>query len=319
MSTTAFPVNPELSAIAIGYKNRDVDLIADAVLPRIYKGAKKFAYTKYNQADAYTVPSTRVGRKSEPTMVDFGGTLINDECVDWGLDDLVPNDEVQAWEASMRPASGGPVSPLAKSTSLLTGLIQLDREIRVANTVFAAGTYPGSQQATLSGTGQWSDFVNSNPLDALLAALDVPLFRPNTIVLGQAVWTKLRQHPKMVQAALGNNAGAGSISRQALADLLEIRNVLIGAGFVNTARKGQTPTMSRVWGKHCSLLYVSPDAADADQPTFGFTAQFGERIAGSIDEPKAGLRGGVRVRVGESVKEIVAAADVGYFFQNAIA
>ena len=319
MSTTAFPVNPELSAIAIGYKNRDVDLIADQVLPRIYKGGKKFAYTKYNQADAYTVPSTRVGRKSEPTMVDFGGTLINDECVDWGLDDLVPNDEVQAWEASMRPASGGPVSPLAKSTSLLTGLIQLDREIRVANTVFAAGTYQGSLQSTLSGTSQWSDFTNSNPLDALLAALDLPLFRPNTIVLGQAVWTKLRQHPKMVQAALGNNAGAGSISRQALADLLEIRNVLIGAGFVNTARKGQTPTMSRVWGKHCSLLYVSPDAADADQPTFGFTAQFGERIAGSIDEPKAGLRGGVRVRVGESVKEVIAAADVGYFFQNAIA
>ena len=45
MSTTAFPVNPELTAVAVGYKNRDVDLIADAVLPRV-RTAKKFAYTK---------------------------------------------------------------------------------------------------------------------------------------------------------------------------------------------------------------------------------------------------------------------------------
>ena len=34
MATTAFPVNPNLTAIAIGYRNRDVDLIADLVLPR---------------------------------------------------------------------------------------------------------------------------------------------------------------------------------------------------------------------------------------------------------------------------------------------
>jgi len=319
MSTTAFPVNPELSAIAIGYKNRDVDLIADQVLPRVYKGAKKFAYTKYSVADAYTVPSTRVGRKSEPTMVDFGGTLVNDECVDWGLDDLVPNDEIEAWSAMPKPSVGGPASPLAKSTSLLTGLIQLDREIRVAQLVFNAATYLAGNQATLSGTSQWSDFANSNPLDALLAALDVPIFRPNTVVLGAQAWTKLRQHPRLIQAANTSAQTGGAITRQQLADLLEVKDVLVGASFVNNARKGQAPSMSRVWGKHCSLLYVSKDMADADQPTFGLTAQFGERIAGSIPEPKAGLRGGERVRSGESVKEVIAAPDVGYFFQNAVA
>jgi hypothetical protein len=38
-----------------------------------------------------------------------------------------------------------------------------------------------------------------------------------------------------------------------------------------------------------------------------------------MPEPKLGLRGGVRVRVGESVKELVIAKDLGYFFENAIA
>ena len=317
MSTTSFPVNPELSAIAIGYKNRDVDLIADLVLPRIFKGGKKFAYMKYTAADAYTVPPTRVGRKSEPTMVDFGGTLINDECVDWGLDDLVPNDELEAFNAMTKP--GGLVSPLSKSASLLAGLILLDRERRVSNIVFSGSNYSGSNQATLSGTSQWSDFTNSNPLDAMLTALDAPIFRPNTLVLGQATWTKLRQHPRLIQAANASAQTGGAITRQDLADLLEIKQVLVGAGFVNTAAKGQAPVISRVWGKHAAALYISEDAANADQPTWGFTAQFGERVAGAIDEPKSGLRGGQRVRVGESVKEVVSSPDVGYFWQNAVA
>lgn len=316
MSTTAFPVNPELTAVAIGYKNRDMDLIADAVLPRVLS-AKKFSYTKYTAADAYTIPSTRVGRKSAMTMVDFGGTIVNDECVDWGLKCPVPNDEIEAFNAMQN--SGAIASPMAKSVSLVTGLVLLDREIRVANLVTTLGTYPAANRATLSGTSQWSDFTNSNPLDALLVALDVPLVRPNTVVMGQAVWTKMRQHPRLIQAANASAQTGGAITRQDLADLLEVRNILIGAGFGNTALKGQTPSYSRVWGKHCALLYISEEQANADQPTFGFTAQFGNRIASDIADPDIGMRGGVMVRVGESVKEVISANDAGYFFQNAVA
>lgn len=87
MATTAFPVNPELTAIAIGYRNRDVDLIADRVLPRVTT-AKRFNYRRYPAGEAYTLPSTRVGRKSDPTMVDFSGTDTPDECIDYALDDL---------------------------------------------------------------------------------------------------------------------------------------------------------------------------------------------------------------------------------------
>jgi hypothetical protein len=318
MATTAFPVNAELTALAIGWKNRDVDLIADQVLPRV-QVPKKFKWTSYPAADAYTVPPTRVARRAEPTVVEFGGTEVQDETIDFGIDDIVPNDEVEAWMSMPRPASGGPVSPLMKSTGLLSGLLQLDREVRVANLVFSAATYPAANRVTLSGTSQWSDFVNSNPVDAILGALDVPLFRPNALVFGQAAWTKVRQHPRVVSAVLGNDVTSGAVTRQQFADFFEVRQVLVGAGFVNTARKGQAATMSRVWGKHMAALFISQDAADADQPTFGFTGQWGTRIAGEMDEQKMGLRGSKRVRVGESVKEIIAANSAAYYFENAVA
>lgn len=318
MATSAFPINAELTAIAIAFKNPAAALIADAVLPRV-PTAKKFKYTKYTTADGYTVPDTKVGRKSEPNMVDFGGIDVTDECLDFGLDDLVPNDDIAAFEAMPKPASGGPVSPQALSTMMLTGLVQLDREIRVAGTVFATGSYAGANQATLSGTSQWSDRVNSDPLNAITTAMDIPLVRPNKMVIGQLAWTQLRMHPKLVQAIGRSAQTAGYASLQQIAELLELQEILVGRAFYNTAKKGQAPSYVRAWGKHCSLLNIDSLAAQLGQPTFGWTAQFGTPIAGVIPEPKAGLRGGERIRSGESVKEVIVSTDSGYWFQNCVA
>src|SRR5487761_2712532 len=64
LNTTAFPINPELTAIAIAFKNPESQLIADLVLPRI-PVAKKFTYTVYDESQGFTVPDTKIGRRSE--------------------------------------------------------------------------------------------------------------------------------------------------------------------------------------------------------------------------------------------------------------
>ena len=318
MATTAFPINPKLTAIAMVYSNPAQALIADAVLPRT-PVAKKFAWSNYDVGQGYTIPQTLVGRKSVPTEVDFSGTLVNDEVRDYALDDVVPNDEQQAWQDMIKPERGGPISPIEISTMLTTKLIQLDREVRVASRVFNPVNYIAANQITLSGTGQWSDYANSNPLFAIMAALDVPVYRPNTVALGQATFTALRMHPRVVQAVYGTAQTGGVVTREALAQLLEVQQVLVGAGFVNTARRGQPVNNQRVWGKHAALLYIDKEAALSKQPCWGFTAQWGDKTAGTIAEPKMGLRGSERVRVGESLKEVISAPALGYYFQNAVA
>ncbi len=318
MATTAFPVNPTLTAIAIAYRNPDVSLIADRVLPRMPTG-KKFTYTRYSREQAYTIPDTKVGRKSEPTMVDFGGVPVNGECLDYGLDDILPIDEIDAF-AAMPKAPGTP-GPMDVSTMMLTSLVELDREVRVAGLVFAAGTYPSGNKVDLAGTptAQFNDQANSDPLAVIQAGLDACLIRPNVMVVGRAAFTQLSMHPDIVQAARGTAQSAGIATRQAIADLFELQEVLVGEGFYNTARKGQAPTMARAWGKHIALLNRNQMAAQTGQPAFGFTAQWGSRIAGELAEPKVGLRGGTRIRVGESVQEVISASDLGYFIQNAVA
>jgi len=73
-----------------------------------------------------------------------------------------------------------------------------------------------------------------------------------------------------------------------------------------------------VWGNHASFIYRDQLADANSGTTFGFTAEFGGRIATSSFDKNIGLRGGQMVRVGESVKELITAPDLGYFFENAI-
>lgn len=318
MPSANFDINPALTAIAVGYKNPDAALIADQVMPRV-PTAETFKYTVYDTAQAFTVPPTQVGRRSAPNIVTFGGTAVTDTVLDYGLDDPIPQRDIDVFNSMPKPPTGGPLEPTVLSTMMLSGLIDLDREIRVAGTVFNAANYATGKSVVLSGTSQWSDFVNSDPLSALLSALDQPLVRPDTLTVGQDVWTQLRQHPKIVQAVFKTAQTGGSVSKQQIADLLEIRQVLVGSGWVNTARKGQAPALQRVWGKNAALTYSSAGAAQMFQPVWGWTANWGGKFAGTIQDMKQGLKGSVTVRVGEQLKELVSAPDAGYYFANAVA
>ena len=67
------------------------------------------------------------------------------------------------------------------------------------------------------------------------------------------------------------------------------------------------------------LFYQNPAITPDQGISYGYTAQWGDRIAGSWDDKDIGMRGGVRARVGESVKELIPAGDLGYIFLSAIA
>jgi hypothetical protein len=309
LATAPFPVQPTYTNIAIAYMNEAY--IADAVLPRVPVGTQDFKYTKWTMAEGFTLPDTKVGRKGQPNEVEFTGTEASGSCVAFGLDDPVPQDDIDN-------APPG-YDPEAKAVERVTDLILLDREVRAAGQVFNTANFATGFKATLSGTGQWSDYTNSDPASAILTALDSCIIRPNRAVIGQAVYTKLRMHPKIVQAFYGNSATAGVVPKSFLEELLELDEILVGKGWVNSAKKGQTASLVRVWGKHAVFFYQNANADSQGGTTFGYTAQWGQRLAGSERDSKIGLRGGQRVRVGEYVKEVIAADNLGYMFENAVA
>jgi hypothetical protein len=122
-----------------------------------------------------------------------------------------------------------------------------------------------------------------------------------------------------VNAVKGNVTGSGIVSQEEMRQLFGMTKLLVGRSFVNTARPGQAPVLTRVWGEVLALTYVNPGANTQNPTTFGMTAQFGTRIAGSLPDPDIGIRGGMRVRVGEQVRELVTAPDAGYLITGTVA
>lgn len=318
MSGTPFSINPAMVAVSVKYRNPAVTLIADQVLPRTMVNVKEFKYRVYDLGQGLTVPNTFVGRRGQPSEVEFTSTEQTDSAEDYGLDDPVPQDDID--QAAKSVSNGGvAIDPLLDATEYLTDLILLDREVRAANIVFNPATYGASNKIQLSGTDQFDD-PDSDALSILQQGLDSTLiFRPNTLVIGQSAWTKLRTNKSMLGALQPNVTDPkGILTREQVAELLEIERVIVGSGFVNTARKGQAVAPARVWGGHCALLHINPQANAQRGITFGYTAQYGTRIAGSMPDSKIGLRGGQRVRVGETVREKVIAPELGYFIQDAV-
>ncbi len=304
-----FPITPELTAIAIAYENRR--MIADLVMPRVAVGKQEFKYWLQDLSEGFTVPDTKVGRKSQPNEVEFSATEQTSATEDYALDDPIPMSDILN-----APDNYDPVS---RAVEGIANLLALGREVRVASMVFDAANYATANKTTLSGTSQWSDFDNSDPAVAILESFDTMVMRPTEGVIGRAVATKLATHPKIVKAYHGNAGDSGVVPMGFLADLLELDALHVGEAFINTAKKGQSPVLASAWGKHASFYHKDPMADTQRGTTFGYTAEFGGRIAGQEDDSSIGMRGGIRVRAGESVKELITANDLGYMFVNAVA
>lgn len=312
-----FPVNPTLSAISIGYRNPATYYAADDVMPRQPVPNSAFKWMYYPIGQSFTVPFTQVGRLGRVNRVEFSGTLVDAATNDYGLEDAVPITDVND-AAAMRAAGLGTFNPIDTATQGLTDLMMVDRELRVATVVQNPNNYGVKQRLALSGAAQFSD-PTSDPIGIIKAAMSATLiFRPNLAVMSRNTWDVVSSHPKLVNAVRGNVTGQGIITTDEFAKLFSLKKVVLGEGFSNTARPGQAVNMSRIWGNSISLLFINPAVRPDNGMTWGMTATFGDRFAGEWFDKDVGLQGGQVVRVGERMKEIVTAPEVGFIVQNAV-
>jgi hypothetical protein len=306
-SDANFYYNPTQTAIAIGYQNEE--FIADEVLPRVSTGeVAKYTWRKYRLGESLTIPDTQIGRTSKANEVEYGYDEIEDKTEDYALKTPVPQSDVRNARGSGAP------DPLGMATTMNMELIRLDREKRVADLVFNPTIYVAGQKVTLSGTDQWSH-ADSDPIDAILSALDVPFRRPNTMVIGRQGFTALRTHPKIVSAIQANSGQSGIVTAQAIASLFELKKVVVGSSWYNSSGNRASVSATRLWGKHCALIRQESVSLPYTM-TFGITAQTGTPVGMTFDDPDMGLYGGTWTKAGESVKENICAPEYGYFFEN---
>ena len=151
-------------------------------------------------------------------------------------------------------------------TETLTDKLLLRKEKLFAAAV--TDTAQVTQNVTLSGTAQWSDFTNSTPTEDIQTGQETIArnagVRANTLILGFPVFSKLRNHPKVVERV--QNIRVGVVREEDLASIFDVQRVLVSQALEVDA----AGNVGFVFGKHAVLAYVSPTPAFGE-PSFGKT------------------------------------------------
>lgn len=175
-----------------------------------------------------------------------------------------------------RENADSPLSPDRDGTELVTSKILLQREVQIKNKVLTAANYPGAHTTTLSGTAQWNDYVNSDPIGNIKTGKrqinSVLFLDPNVIEIPYQVMSQLEDHPDFIERIKYSERGV--LTSEIISAIIGIPNVIVpGAGY-NSANPGQTVSLGYLWGKDVLMAYV-PDRPGQKVPAFGYEFTWG--------------------------------------------
>ena len=180
-----------------------------------------------------------------------------------------------------------------------------------------------TNNTTLSGTDQYNDFTNSDPLGdfitaraAIRGAIGLP---PNKVVMDWLVADTLRYHPGILDALGFKDNRAGQLTDQDLARALAVDEVLVAKAVHNSGKLGQADVIAPIWGKHMVWLYA-PKAAQKMQKTLGYNIEFAGRGArkvfrSAIDNPPESER----IVVVDDFQQFLSDVTGAYLIKDAIA
>ncbi len=298
-------VDPALGNVSIKYTNST--FIADQIFPTMKVAKQTGKYYVYDKANLRVDKTTRAAG-SGANEVDFGLSTVAFACEDHALKSFVA-DEIQ-------DQADAALNPLIDETEALTEKMLLDREATLATMLTDSAQV--TQYTTLSGTSQWSDYSNSDPIADIRTGrttIHAATFKkPNTLIMGKQVFDMLIEHPQIIERIKYSQLGV--VTEELLARVFQVEKILVGEAGSNTAVEGQADSLSYVWGKSAIIAFIAPKVG-LKTLTLGVTFTYGEREVKRWYEQD---REGTYVRVGKDnyVQKIVAVG-AGYLLKTVIA
>lgn len=297
-------IDAALTNLSKAYRN--AEYIAHKVLPVVPVMKDSDKYFVYGK-EGFRLEETRRNPRDKANQASW--TLSNDaySCERHALRDFVDEDTAQ----NADPA----IDPYGDTTQILTDKLLLRREYDAAQLLFNATNMAGSTEA-LAGVTQWSDNT-SDPIKAIETKRGiiqrVTGARPNTLILGYDVYAALKQHTVILNAIKYTNTAI--VTKEMLAALFEVDEVIVGGASRNTATEGQTESMSYIWGKYALLANIAKRPA-LKQLSLAYAFQSKPFQAKRYTE--SGLEG-EWVEVEEKRDQKLVAAEAGYLWSAAVA
>lgn len=250
-----------LTNFSVRYKN--AAFVNEVLFPQVKVEKESDLFAKYGleMFNVYESKRANGGRSNE---VDW--TFTNDRYAaeQFSLSDIVTDRE--------RDNADQPITVEMDTVEILQDALELSKEYKAAQIARSTANYVNGNTTALSGTSQWSDYTNSDPIKDIRTMQQL-IWRasrkmPNVIIIPNEVALVLATHPKILD--LRKYTDPNLLTTSGLPPVLQGMKVTeAGAGY-NTANPGQTASLGDVWGKDIIAAYSDP-APKLKALTYGMT------------------------------------------------
>lgn len=304
-------IDAALSNISVAYKNQGY--VSDLVFPAVEVDKQSDYYFIWTKDFWFR---NLVEKRGPGGEYKEGGLQLSSAqyyCHNKGLSFPLPWESLQNQDAAVDLETAG--------AEWLADQFALDREIALAAAIMGASAWTSS--TTLSGTTQWSDYANSDPVSNIEAAREAVKkltgVYPNVCLMGAAVWDKLKWHPDLLDVY--KHTEKAILTTEMVAKMFDgLEKILVGNAIKNTTAEGSGSfSGSYIWPKSCLLMYV-PKSPGLRVPAAGYTfiwKQNGYRIP--IERINERKRKRDLLLADHAFNQKVVGADLGYEIIGAVA
>ncbi len=318
-------VNAPLTNISIAFLQNAANFVATRVFPNIPVQKQSDRYYVYERGDF----NRDEMQLRAPATASAGGGYTLDNTPTYFANRFSFHKDIPD---ELRANADAVLSPDREAAEFVTHKALIKREKLFSNTYFKTGVWT-FQRAGVAGTPganqfkKWNDATSTPIRDVRLGKAAIAQstgFEPNKLIMGRAVYDAIVDHPEIIdRLKYGQTAGAPAMaSKQALAALFGVDEILVMNAIENTAAEGIAAAHSFIGGNHCLLTY-STSAPGLMTPTAGYTFSWTGLLGSGADGNRIKSfrmedRSADRVEIDMCFDMKLVSADLGQFWSDAV-
>lgn len=216
------------------------------------------------------VHANSMGGRGEAPRVSLVKTDVSQKYLidDHGLEEIVTPNDYANFEL--------PFDAERDKVLHLTYAMLVAKEVALA-TAMGSTAANLTQNTTLTGTSQFSDFQNSDPITNINTAREnirgLVGFYPNVAWCDAAVYEKLRVHPEIWDRLGFKYNQVGQLTQANVEQALNVDKLLVAKAVYNSASEGQSDTIVPIWGKDLFFGVIAPSSGIM-QKSLGYNVYF---------------------------------------------
>ena len=263
-------VNAPLTMVSIAYIQEAEGFISSQVFPEVPVMKQSNIYWKYTKNYWFSDEARlrKPGTESAGSGYEVDSTNTY-HCYPYSFHKDIPDD--------VRGNADMGINVDRDATALVTQKLLIKKERIWATNYFTTSVWAKDYTGVASSPStdqftQWNDYTNSDPITDIetgrIYILSITGKMANKLVLGVEVFSKLKNHPDIVDRK--KYTSGNSITKEILANLFEVKKVIVGYAIYATNDEGGTEAYSFINGKAALLVYAA-EAPSLLEASGGYT------------------------------------------------